>query len=65
MSIVDHNVGKVQIVMSENYLMLVGGQHAIQAIAYKRLSLVTLPIGLAELNIKLLFAIKWACRVGC
>ena len=58
MTIMDQNVARVQIIVCEDYLMLVSCKQAIQALFYQSFFLITLDIGFPEFTVEFFFAIK-------
>lgn len=64
MSVVDHDVRIVQIVVRKHYLVLVGAKYAIQAFEVEKTPVAYLDVSVAERQVEIFFAVKWTCGGG-
>ncbi len=59
MSILDHDIRIMQIVVSKHYPMFVGVEQAIQTTFDKRFLVVSLYVTFADLKVEFSFTIEW------
>lgn len=59
MSVVDHDICFVQIVVGKHYPMFVGVEQAIQATFDERFLVINLYVNLAECKVEFPFTIEW------